>query len=113
MARIIETKHIYSHLQTDRRTFSWPMLHPAPLGVNMRLSAVGPLSIPIRGDAAFAMIGDDEVEEFLQRSTRIFTVRMTGSTLYTTCKTRLLHSGIIKQWTNCVKMSDEYIRSFG
>lgn len=81
MARNTETKNIYSHLQTDRRTFSWLMLRPTPPDITVHLSPVGPLSIWIRGDAAFAMIGDDETEELLQRSTRISTVHKTGTTL--------------------------------
>jgi len=69
MTRGFETKNIYSHLQTDRRTLSWMKPPPPAVGITMQQNAVGSSLKQIRAGVCFAMIGD-ESEDILQHSDR-------------------------------------------
>ena len=71
--RGFETKNIYSHLQTDRRTLSRMKPPPSAVGITMQQSAVGSSLKQIRAGVCFAMIGD-ESEDILQHSDKISTL---------------------------------------
>jgi len=80
MTRGFETKNIYSHLQTDRRTLSWMKPPPSAVGTSMQQSAVGSSLKQIRAGVCFAMIGD-ESEDILQYSDRMYTLPKQSSSL--------------------------------
>lgn len=80
MTRGFETKNIYSHLQTDRRTLSWMKPPPSAVGITMQQSAVGSSLKQIRAGVCFAMMGD-ESEDILQQSDRMFTLPKQSSSL--------------------------------
>ena len=82
MTRVFETKTIYSHLQTDRRTLSWMKPSPSAVGIAMQQSAVGSSLKNIRAGVCFAMIGD-ESEDILQHSDRMSTLPKQSSPLLT------------------------------
>jgi hypothetical protein len=60
MPRNVETKKIYSHLQTDRRTLS--RMKPPATSLDITVQQ-DPSLISICGDVGFTMIGDEEREE--------------------------------------------------
>lgn len=80
MTRGFETKNVYSHLQTDRRTLPWMKPPPSTVGITMQQNAVGSSLKQIRTGVCFAMIGD-ESEDILQRSDRISTLPEQSSSL--------------------------------